>query len=212
MQFICWTWHLRTLKKWSRLHTVWCCRQPYFSFSVLLYANVTKESNDPNKIAWVQTNMTRKTRKLLPVSTHEISTEEHFLRTFLEQTNWNTIAWHILEITCGKAWNQGRRPYPDSEYIEVIGFYSYVLTSSKNKCVLWVESKGLSKNNPGNKMYQVEGPLPYLLECLSVSQLVVYHVSFFWPSSDRGQLRTLWGGNTTWEEDPKGKRNQRPKR
>lgn len=47
---------------------VQCCRQSCFSFSALLYTNVTKKTktkkkNDPRKAVWVQKTMIRKTCK-----------------------------------------------------------------------------------------------------------------------------------------------------
>jgi hypothetical protein len=59
-----------------------------------------------------------------------------FSRTFSGQSSLNTIAWQVLQIISQKAWKQGRRAHPDSEDIDQILFYSYVLTFNKNKHVL----------------------------------------------------------------------------
>jgi len=59
----------------------------------------------------------------------------------------------------GKAWKQGRRPYPDSGSTDQIGFYSCVLTSHNEDasdigCKCYHRRHEVrSKNNPGNKMH-----------------------------------------------------------
>lgn len=93
-------WRAKDLKEWSRLQSDAIDSSAQCQWASKHECN--KECRDQRKVAWAQKNVIRKTCKSTLVSTYQMLTELPFLKTFLGQTNLNTMPGRFYRLYLAK--------------------------------------------------------------------------------------------------------------